>query len=157
VAALRTWRLCSGICAICAAALAIPSVITAHAFLATAAPAEDSTVTSAPKEVRLAFTEPVETRFSIFKVYRLDMDPVVETQRLNAAAGALVSDVLQKRGDEAARADAGLATTTRTSSDIVIGLKPDPRPGAYVVMWRVLSIDTHTTQGFFVFVFAPAR
>ena len=44
----------------------------AHAFLRVADPAEDSTVTTAPGEIRLAFTEPVEVRFSIFKVYRLD-------------------------------------------------------------------------------------
>ncbi|AGK06194.1 hypothetical protein K649_14540 [Meiothermus ruber DSM 1279] len=25
----------------------------------------------------------------------------------------------------------------------------------YVVLWRVLSVDSHTTQGFFVFVVEP--
>lgn len=62
---------------------------------------------------------------------------------------------LLKRGDEAARSDAGVANTTRTSTDIVVRLK-DLEPGAYVLMWRVLSVDTHTTQGSFVFVYTPA-
>ncbi|TMI77942.1 MAG: copper resistance protein CopC, partial [Bacillati bacterium ANGP1] len=54
----------------------------------------------------------------------------------------------------ASRSDAGVANTTRTSGDIVLRLK-DLGPGAYVVMWRVLSVDTHTTQGSFVFVYTP--
>jgi methionine-rich copper-binding protein CopC len=31
-----------------------------------------------------------------------------------------------------------------------IGLKPLP-PGTYKVHWRVLSVDTHTTEGAFSF------
>jgi methionine-rich copper-binding protein CopC len=65
--------------------------------------------------------------------------------------------VLTKRGDEAARADAGVTTTARTSTDISLRLKPDSPPGVYAVMWRVLSVDTHTTQGFHVFIVAPKR
>lgn len=129
----------------------------AHAFLRVADPAEDSTVTAAPSEVKLRFTEPVEVRFSIFKVYRLDANPSSEIRRLNALGGALVSDVLMKRDDEGARADAAVSTTARTTTDITLRLKPDPQPGVYVVMWRVLSIDTHTTQGFHIFILLPKR
>lgn len=128
--------------------------VLAHAFLRSTDPTEESTITNEPKEVRLEFTEPVEIRFSIFKVYRLNVDPGFEMRRLNAAAGALVSDVLRKRGDEEARADAGLTASSGTSTDIVIKLKRDLAPGAYVVMWRALSIDTHTTQGFHIFLYA---
>ena len=131
--------------------------VSAHAFLRIADPAEDSTVTTAPSEIRLGFTEPVEVRFSIFKVYRLDANPSTELRRLNAQAGALMSDVLTKRDDEGARADAGVSTTARTSTDIALRLKPDPQPGVYAVMWRVLSVDTHTTQGFHIFIVAPKR
>jgi methionine-rich copper-binding protein CopC len=133
------------------------SVAAAHAFLKSAEPGEDSKVAARPAEVRVAFTEPVELRFSIFKVYRIDMDPGSELRRLNAAAGSLVSEVLQKRGDEDARADQGISNTSRTATDVAIKLRPNLTPGAYAVMWRVLSIDTHTTQGFYVFVFAPSR
>jgi methionine-rich copper-binding protein CopC len=126
-----------------------------HAYLRSALPAEESTVASAPTEVRLQFTEPVEVRFSTFKVYPVPAEPGWDRRRLNAAAGAIVSNVLRRAGDEAERADDGLATTARTTTDVVIRLKPRLTPGAYVVMWRVLSIDTHTTQGFYVFTVAP--
>ncbi len=137
--------------------LTLTGVAAAHAYLKTSAPVEDGSVDSLPKEVRLVFTEPVEVRFSIFKVYRIDADPGLDPHRLNAAAGALVSKMLQKRGAEADRADAGLATTARTTAEIALRLKPDLLPGPYVVMWRVLSIDTHTTQGFYVFIYAQRR
>jgi methionine-rich copper-binding protein CopC len=127
----------------------------AHAFLTGSAPATDSTVTSPLKEIRLSYSEPVEIRFSIFKVYRLGTAPGVGLRTLHAAAADLVTADLLKRGDEADRSDAGVANTTRTSTDIVVRLK-DLDPGAYVLMWRALSVDTHTTQGSFVFVYAPA-
>ncbi len=143
--------------ALCFLLVATAGVASAHAFLKSADPGEDSTITALPKEVHLTFTEPVELRFSIFKVYRLDTAPGAEQRQLNTAAGALVADVLQKRGDEAARADQGISNTTRTATDVAVKIKSDLEPGAYVVMWRVLSIDTHTTQGFYVFVFTPNR
>jgi methionine-rich copper-binding protein CopC len=127
---------------------------TGHAYLKTADPLEDGTVGVPPKEVRLVFTEPIELRFSTFKIYPMRSEPGWDDRRLNGAAGALVSEVLRKTGDEAARADDGLITVARTSAEIGIRMKPDPRPGTYVVMWRVLSIDTHTTQGFYVFTYA---
>jgi methionine-rich copper-binding protein CopC len=146
-----------GIALLCVWAGGFGAQVWAHASLRAADPAEDSTVTIAPGEVRLSFTEPVEVRFSIFKIYRLDASPTTELRRLNAQAGALMSDVLTKRDDEAVRADAGVSTTARTTTDVALRLKPDPQPGVYAVMWRVLSIDTHTTQGFHVFIFAPKR
>lgn len=129
-------------------------VAAAHAYLKASDPPEETTINAAPTAVRLIFTEPVEIRFSIFKVYRLDIDPGMEMRRVNAAAGALMSNVLQKRGDEAERADAGVDAASRTTTDVAIKLKPELKAGSYVVMWRVLSIDTHTTQGFFVFTLA---
>jgi methionine-rich copper-binding protein CopC len=59
------------------------------------------------------------------------------------------------RGPPAARADEGVVTAARTTPEIVIRLKSDLRPGAFAVMWRTLSVDTHTTQGFYVFTYAP--
>lgn len=126
----------------------------AHAFLNAAAPSPDSVVHTPPREVRLSYSEPVEIRFSIFKVYRLSGGPGADVRTLHSAAGDLVSAALLKRGDESARSDAGVANTTRTSTDIVVRLK-DLEPGAYVLMWRVLSVDTHTTQGSFIFVYTP--
>jgi hypothetical protein len=126
----------------------------AHAFLNASTPAADSTVTTPPKEVRLSYSEQAEIRFSIFKVYKINAAAGADMRALHAAADSLVAANLLKRGDEAARSDAGLANTTRSSDDIVVRLK-DLEPGAYVLMWRVLSVDTHTTQGSFIFVYAP--
>jgi copper resistance protein C len=128
----------------------------AHAFLNSSAPAADSTVSSAPREIKLSYSEPVEIRFSIFKLYKIEAASGSDLHALHTAADALVSADLLKRGDDAARADAGVANTGRSSTDIVLRLK-DLQPGAYVLMWRALSVDTHTTQGSFVFVYAPAQ
>ena len=138
------------------AAFALVAHASAHAFLNASDPGAGATVSTPPKVVRLTFSEPVEIRFSIFKVYRLNVSSVTDARALNAAADALVSEDLLKRGDEASRSDDGVANTTRTSTDIVLRLK-DLDPGAYVLMWRVLSVDTHTTQGSFVFIYTPVR
>jgi methionine-rich copper-binding protein CopC len=130
-------------------------VAAGHAYLQTADPAEDAVVRTPPREVRLAFSEPIEVRFSTFKIYPLRVESGWDIRRLNGAAGLLVSEVLLKRDDEALRVDAGLASAPRTSAHIVLRVRADLRSGAYVVMWRVLSIDTHTTQGFYVFTYAP--
>lgn len=154
----------SVVVAVSVAVLAVASVASAHAILETSEPAKNASLDAAPSEVSLHFTERVETAFSVFKVYALDSggDPSapataplegVEALRLNGLAGTLVDQVLLERGDEdaAARVDTGLEDTPSTSADVRIALGPDLPPGDYVVMWRVLSEDTHTTQGYFVF------
>jgi copper resistance protein C len=126
----------------------------AHAFLSASVPTADSTVTTPLQEIKLSYSEQVQIHFCIFKLYKIDAPPGADLHTLHAAADALVAADLLKRGDEAARADAGVANTERTSSDIVLRLK-DLQPGAYVLMWRALSVDTHTTQGSFVFIYSP--
>lgn len=145
-----------------------------HGELAGTQPADRSVLNSAPTKVNLSFTEPVEVPFSVFKVYPLEA-PLPQGapcehdwQRLNGLAGALVSEVLTRRGDEDARADIGIAAAhegspdgtspdvdrgpERRSDEVVIMLKEDLHPGVYVLMWRVLAIDTHITQGFITFI-----
>lgn len=135
--------------------LVVAGTAASHAYLRTSDPAEDSVVADLPGSVQLVFTEPVEVRFSVFKIYPVEAEPSWDRRRLNAAAGALVSQVLRRRGDEAERADAGIDAAARTTSEVHMRIRPDLRPGPYVVMWRVLSIDTHTTQGFYVFTYQP--
>jgi len=141
------------------AALTLIGAASAHAELEESTPAAGETVRTLPEAVTLNFTEPLEVRFSTFKVYPLgaDLDMSAEDARarLNGLAGALVSEVLTAQGDEAARADAGVSTAERTSREITLPLKDGLEPGHYVVMWRALSVDTHTTQGFYVFTYAP--
>lgn len=135
-------------------------VALAHADLASSEPAAETTITEPIEEIRLHFGEAVELDFSLFKVYQLDATEVDMTaenawQRLNGLAGALVSDVLESRNDSEARVDAGLANDEQRSEEVVIELQDDLAPGVYVVMWRILSIDTHGTQGSYVFEYAP--
>ncbi len=141
------------------AALALAGVALSHAYLVSSSPEENTLLRTPPTEVRLGFTEGVELRFSVFKVYALEapQNALRDPRRLQELARPLVERVLPLRDDmgRAERADAGLKTQGRTAENVVITLKPDLKPGAYVVMWRVLSIDTHTTSGFFVFVYQP--
>jgi methionine-rich copper-binding protein CopC len=131
----------------------------AHAELASSTPADGEVVDTSPTEVTLTFTEAVEVRFSTFKVYPLtaDIDPAAEDAqaRLGGLAGQLVSEVLETRGDEDARADTGVSTGERTAETITLTLKPDLAAGVYVVMWRVLAVDAHSTQGFMTFRVEP--
>ena len=104
--------------------------------------------------MKLVFTEPVEVRASIFKVYPLEADD--DPLRLRAQAARLVDEVLQVRGDENRRADDGLVPAGHESAEIQIVLPDDLPPGPYVVMWRVLSVDAHYV-GHYVFTYAPAE
>jgi methionine-rich copper-binding protein CopC len=138
-------------------------VALAHADYESSAPDRDAVLEAPPAEVRVTFTEAVETRFSIFKVYPLELPPSADMivadpdfLRLNGLAGLVVADVLQLRDDDEARADKGLVDPPARTNDVTLELRPDLTPGAYVVMWRVLAADTHPTQGYFVFVVAPA-
>ena len=125
----------------------------AHSALSSSDPADGAVLSAMPPAVRLKFSERVEVNTSIFKVYPLadDEDP----GRLRAAASQLVNEVLRARQDEDRRADAGVVASGSVADEIQILLKEDLPPGPYVVMWRVLSVDTHVTQGFFVFRVQP--
>jgi len=95
----------------------------AHASLDRTDPRVGSTVASAPRAVSLRFTEKLEPAFSTIEVRN--------------AAGV--------------RVDQGRARVDSTNRNLLqIGLKPLP-PGTYRVRWRVLSVDTHTTEGSFSF------
>lgn len=102
------------------------SACLAHAFLDHANPPVGSTVSVAPTQVSLRFTERLEPAFS--RVHVQD------------AAGQRVD-----RGD----ARAGDDPTT-----LVVSVAP-LSPGRYVVKWRVLSVDTHVTEGDYTFTVAP--
>lgn len=141
-------------------ALLLEGAAYSHAYLETSSPTEGEVLAQPPGDVTLSFTEPLEVRFSTLKVYPLDAELDLEAenaaQRLNALAGQLVSDVLELQDDEEARADLGAEADGRTSAELTLPLRADLDATHYVVMWRVLSTDTHTTQGFFTFSVAPA-
>jgi copper resistance protein C len=94
----------------------------AHAHLDHASPAVGSTVAQAPKEVVLWFTNQLEPAFSSIDV----------------------------RDEKGAAVVSGKAALGGDRTQLRVPLKP-LRAGTYKVIWRVLSVDTHRTQGDFTF------
>ncbi len=97
----------------------------AHAFLDRAEPRVGNTVAAAPREVTLWFTQKLEAAFSAITV-------------TNNATGQ--------------RVDTG--KTRVNGSQMSVTLRSGG-PGVYHVNWRVLSVDTHTTDGNFTFTVGP--
>jgi copper resistance protein C len=95
----------------------------AHAFLKDANPEVGSTVQTSPSEVRIRFTENIE--------------PAVSSIQVFDASGKEVD----KRDLHLDRSDHAL---------LHISL-PQLGVGTYKVMWRVVSVDTHVTNGNFTF------
>jgi methionine-rich copper-binding protein CopC len=89
----------------------------AHAYPDRVSPADGATLTQAPREVRIQFTEGVEIEFSRVEV--------------KSAAGQRVSKGAVRR---------------EGSDTLVVDLAP-LEPGSYTIEWQVLSVDTHITQG----------
>jgi copper resistance protein C len=103
--------------------LAVSARVEAHAFVQRAEPAVGSTVQTTPSEVRIWFTENIEPTFSTIQVFD--------------ASGKEVD----KRDLHLDRSDHALLHVSL------------PRLGAgfYKVVWRVVSVDTHVTNGNFTF------
>jgi methionine-rich copper-binding protein CopC len=105
----------------------MPAIAAAHAFLDHAAPKVGSEVHGSPAEVALWFTQELEPAFSTVRV-------------------------VDKDGRQVDRGDKHLDSADR--SVLRVSLPPLP-PGEYRVRWRVLSVDTHVSEGDFTFTVAP--
>jgi methionine-rich copper-binding protein CopC len=105
--------------------LAITGSAFAHAFLDHASPRVGNTVAQPPKEVVLWFTEKIESAFSTIEV----------------------------RNEHGAAVTSG-KTTVVGGTRLRVPLKSLP-PGTYKVIWRVMSVDTHRTDGNFTFHVGP--
>jgi copper resistance protein C len=112
--------------ALFAALVSTPEAL-AHAFLDHAAPAVGSTVRGSPAEVRLWFTQELEPAFSTVRV-------------------------LDGNGRQVDRMDKQVDPRDATLLRVSL---PQLAPGTYRVVWRVLSVDTHVTEGDFTFEAAP--
>jgi len=99
----------------------------AHAYLDHASPAVGSTVHGSPGEVRIWYSEELEPAFSTVKV-------------------------LDQSGAQVDKGDKQLDGSDKTV--LKVSLKPLPA-GTYQVIWRVLSVDSHVTEGKFKFTVAP--
>jgi methionine-rich copper-binding protein CopC len=97
----------------------------AHAYLDHTSPRVGSVVNASPNEVRLSFTQALEPRFT--------------AAQLRSSAGAVVAT----GGVDAAN-----------TKDIVIPVR-GLAPGRYKVNWKVLSVDSHRTEGSFSFEVKP--
>jgi methionine-rich copper-binding protein CopC len=106
----------------------VASAASAHSLLKSAVPAVGGTVTVSPKEIRIKFSEGVEPRFS--------------TVALASEAGA-ATPVGKPSVDPA------------DNSTLIAAVSQVLKPGVYKVTWRVVSVDTHKTQGSFNFTVAP--
>ena len=122
---MRTDRLSVSVVTI-AVLLAAVATASAHAFLERADPRVGSTVRTSPDKVRLWFTQRLEPAYSRAEVF--------EGAGQRVGLGPSVLDP----GDRAL---------------LTIAIPPLP-PGRYRVHWRVLSVDTHITEGDFTFTVA---
>lgn len=129
----------------------------AHAEYKSSTPSANATVRMAPKSVVINFTMAVEVRLSTFKVYPLEAPEAAwgSPTWLRRLAEPLVRQALSLRNDKARRVDVGVTTSARTSKTVNLSLKPGLAPGAYVVMWKNLSVDGHLETDFFVFTYKP--
>lgn len=96
----------------------------AHAFLDRAEPRVGATVKSPPAQIKAWFTQALEPAYSYMRVFD------GQGQRVDAGDSHV---------DDADR------------SVLTVSLKPVLARGAYIVKWRVLSVDTHVTEGEFRF------
>jgi len=108
--------------------LLLPSArLSAHAFLERSDPPVGSKVHSAPAAVRIWFTEAIEPRFSRIQVF----------------------DATGKQFD---KKDTHSDPSNRSLLQVSL---PRLGPGSYKVVWRIMSVDTHRTNGDFTFQILP--
>jgi copper resistance protein C len=99
----------------------------AHAFLDRAEPRAGSTLKTSPPRVRLWFTGALEPAYS----------------RVHVVNGA---------GE---RVDAGDSQVDAGNRAVLTVSLPPLPPGGYKVVWRILSVDTHVSEGDFSFRVTP--
>jgi len=115
-----------------------PGFLTAHTALVRTKPAAGTVVAQIPREIRFWFNEPIERHFSRIEVFRAVMAPGTEAVQPGE------------------RIDQGWLPGPRTAREVGVRLPETLAPGRYIVQWMVLAIDTHRTQGSFMFTYDPA-
>lgn len=94
----------------------------AHAHLKDETPAADATV-SAPKELRLVFSEGVEAQFTQVKVSTAGTDVAIKS-------------IANAAGDQ---------------KTLIVTPQQPLAPGEYKVEWHAVSVDTHKSDGAYGF------
>jgi hypothetical protein len=103
--------------------LAWQSSAWAHAFLDHADPKVGGTITHSPAEIKVWFTQSLESAFSTLQVQ-------------------------DASGHEVDKKDAHLHDKDKSLFKVTLPSLPS---GTYTVIWHVVSVDTHRTQGRFKF------
>ncbi len=106
--------------------LCAPTLASAHAFLERAHPPAGAEIHDPPATVSLTFSEPVEPRYTSIEV----------------------QDATGKRIDTGEKSASGGGKT------VSLGLPRLP-PGRYRVLWHATSVDTHKTEGHYIFEVLP--
>jgi methionine-rich copper-binding protein CopC len=101
--------------------------VQAHAFLDRASPRVGSVASKPPTGVRLTFTQNLEVTFCRVSV----------------------------TGPPGFGGAGALRPAPGDPRSLVVDLRAPTPPGTYVVRWRVLSVDTHVTEGDFSFQVRP--
>lgn len=126
-----------------------------HAYLSSSSPADGEVIEGSVEAIDLEFTEGVEIAFSTFKLVRLthdfDMATPEYTARLNAIAGPMVKEVLGSQGAYEGQVATVASPSSGSVSALTLGLTKPLAVGAYLLAWRVLSVDTHVLEGFITF------
>lgn len=102
--------------------LPTPSAL-AHASLASTDPADGAQLATAPSEVTLTFTEPVDAPMGAIRIF----------------------------DSTGQRVDAGDAGPGGSAEKVVVSMPADSTDGFYVVTWRAVSLDGHPVRGAFMF------
>lgn len=113
------------------ASASLSSLAFAHAHLESQLPAADSTVT-APKELRLRFSEGVEEKFT--KVSITSTAPSGKTM---------------------VEAAPDIATDPADNKTLIVTPVAPLAAGRYKVEWHAVSVDTHKSEGSYSFTVTP--
>jgi methionine-rich copper-binding protein CopC len=105
----------------------LQSTARAHAFLDRASPRVGSEVSKPPTEVHLWLTQEIEPAFSAIQVFDADGRQI---------------------DNKDSHVDSG------NKAELIVSLQRIG-PGTYKVVWHVVSIDTHRTNGDFKFTVKP--
>ncbi|HET8893218.1 MAG TPA: copper resistance protein CopC [Gaiellaceae bacterium] len=115
------------VAAVSAAALLLPALASAHAYLVKTFPAASQEVDTPPAQLRLVYDEAVEPKFAVISV-------------TDAAAHQEVNGTVHR--------------SAANPNELDVPLKRVPE-GWYLVFWRAISVDGHPVRGVFVFEVGP--
>jgi len=104
-----------------------PKSVEAHAGLKASEPAASAVLEESPEQIRLTFGEAVEISFGSIRLFDADSRLIV----LPTPQHAIVDSA--------------------TNRQVVQVRVPELEPGSYLVVWRVVSTDSHPVQGAFAF------